>query len=128
MSLTIYPIGVERPISPDPHDPPLAGCVTDPCRCGAYNPFAPKFLPSYSFHHPVVQRIKLGAVKTGIFHPALPTLRRYEMDNIMQKLPEEHSQQTTTCCLGTRLLVTRSLRWVSDRYSADLGSCRLQCI
>jgi len=75
------------------------GCPPDVCECGP-PPVRSKHAPLYSFNHPTVQRIKLPAVKTELYNPGLASLRRYDMDNVTGKPPEEHSQITTTLCLG----------------------------
>lgn len=57
----------------------------------------PVDIPSYSYQYPShVNTVQLAAVKEGIFHPRLPTLRRYDMDTVAQKLPSEHSRTTTS--------------------------------
>ncbi len=57
----------------------------------------PVDIPSYSYQYPShVNTVQLAAVKEGIFHPRLPTLRRYDMDTEAQKLPSEHSRTTTS--------------------------------
>ncbi|XP_069510536.1 sperm microtubule inner protein 8 isoform X2 [Ambystoma mexicanum] len=39
----------------------------------------------------------LAGVKSVLYHPLLPTIRRMEADSISGKLSDEHSR-TTTCC------------------------------
>lgn len=39
----------------------------------------------------------LAAVKEGIYHPRLPSLRRMDMDTATHKLSDEHCRTTTTC-------------------------------
>ena len=39
----------------------------------------------------------LASVKSGLFHPRLPSLRRMDMDDVSHRLPEEHSRTTTSC-------------------------------
>ncbi|KAK2190417.1 hypothetical protein NP493_80g01001 [Ridgeia piscesae] len=57
----------------------------------------PVDIPSYSYQYPShVNTVQLAAVKEGVFHPRLPTLRRYDMDTVAQKLPSEHSRTTTS--------------------------------
>ena len=75
------------------------GCNADFCEDDS-EPMRSLRAPLYSFNHPTVQRIKLGAVKTSIFNPCLASLKRYDMDNVTGKPPEEHRQNTTTLCLG----------------------------
>ena len=82
---------------PVPRNVSYPGCQCDAC---GPEPFRSMHAPLYSFNHPTVQRIKLGAVKTALYNPCLASLRRYEMDTFCGKLPEEHSQNTTTLCRG----------------------------
>jgi len=80
-----------------------AGCV-----CFDEEPLRSLHAPTYSFNHPSVQRIRLGEVKTQLFHPCLPSWKRYEMDTVTGKPPEEHSQSTTTLCIGSLHLQYRN--------------------
>ncbi|KAM5262835.1 sperm microtubule inner protein 8 [Ctenodactylus gundi] len=43
------------------------------------------------------QRNQLAGVKQQLYHPALPTLRRMDMDNVRACLSDEHCQFTTYC-------------------------------
>nr|XP_027794780.1 testis, prostate and placenta-expressed protein isoform X1 [Marmota flaviventris] len=43
------------------------------------------------------QRQPLASVKQQLYHPALPTLRRMDMDSVKACLPDEHCQSTTYC-------------------------------
>lgn len=45
-------------------------------------------------------RRRLTAVKHTLYNPALPSLRRMSMDEVLGKLPEEHSRFTTPCSKG----------------------------
>jgi hypothetical protein len=53
---------------------------------------------------PVIRRkppsAKLPSVKEVLYHPALPTLRKMDRDEVLQKLPTEHSRTTTDCTKG----------------------------
>ena len=49
----------------------------------------------YPYKYPMFRRVKLAAVKDGIFHPRPPTLRKIAMDTESQKLPDEHAQTST---------------------------------
>ena len=40
---------------------------------------------------------RLTAVKETLYHPGLPTLRRMSMDEVLCKLPDEHSRFSTPC-------------------------------
>ena len=82
---------------PVPRNAQYPGCACDPCDP---EPFRSLHAPLYSFCHPTVQRIKLAAVKTALYNPCLASLKRYDMDNVSGKLPEEQSQNTTTLCRG----------------------------
>ncbi|XP_037672235.1 testis, prostate and placenta-expressed protein [Choloepus didactylus] len=44
------------------------------------------------------QRNMLAGVKRQLYHPALPTLRRMDMDTVKACLPDEHCQSSTYCC------------------------------
>jgi len=54
-------------------------------------------MPSYTYHYPGLKRVQLAAVKTGMFHPSPPRLRRMDMDTAIHKLSDEHCRTTTTC-------------------------------
>ena len=82
--------------------------------CGR-EPFRSLYAPTYSFNHPTVQRLKLGAVKTELFNPGLASLKRYDMDNVSGKPPEEHGQNTTTLCLGSFYYLPHSNAIALDR-------------
>lgn len=47
-------------------------------------------VPSYSYQFPMGRRVQLVAVKEGIYHPRLPTIRQLERDWTLHKLPDEH--------------------------------------
>ena len=53
-------------------------------------------IPSYSYHYPSMQRVKLATVKEGLYHPSLPTFRRMDMDTAAHRLPDEHCRTTTS--------------------------------
>uniref|UniRef100_A0A4X1UUH6 Testis, prostate and placenta expressed n=1 Tax=Sus scrofa TaxID=9823 RepID=A0A4X1UUH6_PIG len=44
------------------------------------------------------QRNQLAGVKQQLYHPALPSLRRMDMDSVRACLSDEHCQSTTYCC------------------------------
>ncbi|XP_066098871.1 sperm microtubule inner protein 8 [Saccopteryx bilineata] len=44
------------------------------------------------------RRNQLAGVKQQLYHPALPSLRRMDMDSVRACLPDEHCQSTTYCC------------------------------
>lgn len=46
------------------------------------------------------QRNQLAGVKQQLYHPALPSLRRMDMDSVRACLSDEHCQSTTYCCKG----------------------------
>lgn len=50
--------------------------------------------------HPRTSSAKLAGMKQGLYHPRLPTLRRMDRDDAMNKLPTEHSRTTTTLTRG----------------------------
>lgn len=39
--------------------------------------------------------ISLAGIKKGIYNPVLPTLRKYDRDDVLGKLTDEHSRHTT---------------------------------
>ena len=41
------------------------------------------------------ERIKLAQVKSNLYNPILPTLRRYDMDDVICKLADEHHRHTS---------------------------------
>lgn len=45
-------------------------------------------------------RNPLAGVKHQLYHPALPTLRRMDMDTVKGCLSDEHSQSSTYCSKG----------------------------
>lgn len=53
-------------------------------------------IPSYSYQYPSHRRVQLAAVKTGLFHPKIPSFRRMDMDTAGHKLPDEHCRTTTS--------------------------------
>ncbi|KAM6223752.1 sperm microtubule inner protein 8 [Rhynchocyon petersi] len=44
------------------------------------------------------KRNMLAGVKQQLYHPALPTLRRMDMDTVRGCLSDEHCQSSTYCC------------------------------
>lgn len=46
------------------------------------------------------QRNQLAGVKQQLYHPALPSLRRMDMDSVRACLSDEHCQSTTYCRKG----------------------------
>lgn len=56
----------------------------------------PLNVPSYVYNYPSTQKVQLAAVKTGLFHPNLPSFRRMDMDTAGHKLPDEHCRTTTS--------------------------------
>ena len=63
--------------------------------------------PSYSHDYPSSRKVKLAAVKEGLFHPRLPTFRRMDMDTAAHKLPEEHCRTATQCGPGIQHTVKK---------------------
>nr|DAA06548.1 TPA_inf: TEPP protein [Molgula tectiformis] len=49
------------------------------------------------YNYPPFRRVMLAAVKEGLYHPRLPSLRRMDMDTATHKLPDEHCRTTTSC-------------------------------
>lgn len=54
------------------------------------------------------RRNQLAGVKQQLYHPALPSLRRMDMDSVKACLSDEHCQSTTYCRKGR---ATWPLRW-----------------
>ena len=73
----------------------------------------PVKIPSYSYQYPSHRRVQLAAVKTGLFHPKLPSFRRMDMDTAGHKLPDEHCRTTTTVGPGNVLLLSLLLFYTS---------------
>ncbi|XP_059139278.1 testis, prostate and placenta-expressed protein-like [Physella acuta] len=74
--------------------------------------------PYYYHHYPVFKRVKLPAVKHGIYNPHLPTLRHMDRDTVACKLPDEHCQSTNCCnprdfALAELTGVSKSQKWHS---------------
>ena len=46
------------------------------------------------------RRNQLASVKQQLYHPALPSLRRMDMDSVKACLSDEHCQSTTYCRKG----------------------------
>ena len=42
----------------------------------------------------------LTGEKEVLYNPHLPSLRRMDMDEVLQKLPDQHSRHTTPCTKG----------------------------
>ena len=60
----------------------------------------PLNVPSYIYNYPSMKTVQLSAVKTGLFHPKLPSFRRMDMDTAGNKLPDQHCRTTTSCGPG----------------------------
>lgn len=60
------------------------------------------------------RRNQLAGVKQQLYHPALPSLRRMDMDSVKACLSDEHCQSTTYCLKGratwSLLVAPRGLR------------------
>lgn len=46
------------------------------------------------------KKTMLAGVKEHLYHPCLPTLRRMDMDTVANRLTDQHSRTSTTCCKG----------------------------
>ncbi|XP_070616736.1 sperm microtubule inner protein 8 isoform X2 [Erythrolamprus reginae] len=44
------------------------------------------------------RKTMLAGVKDNLYHPCLPTLRRMDMDTVANRLTDQHSRTSTTCC------------------------------
>ena len=55
------------------------------------------YADQFPYRYPSFRRVKLAAVKDGIYHPRPPTLRAISMDTASHKLPEDHCQSSTIC-------------------------------
>ncbi|GFY68390.1 uncharacterized protein TNIN_298801 [Trichonephila inaurata madagascariensis] len=47
-------------------------------------------LPRYAQKYPSLERSHLCDVKRSMYNPAIPTLRRMDMDDAVHKLPDQH--------------------------------------
>jgi len=65
-----------------------------------------------NYNFPPFRRVMLAAVKEGLYHPRLPTLRRMDMDTATHKLPEDHCRTTTSC--GPRDFQNSTTSFFSD--------------
>lgn len=60
-------------------------------------------------------RNQLAGVKRQLYHPALPSLRRMDMDSVRACLSDEHCRSTTYCRKGqaVQLPLVRRPLWAS---------------
>lgn len=84
----------------------------------------PIHIPSYSYHHPSVQRAQLAAALDAQFHQKLPSLRRMGMGTA--RLPDEHCRSTTACRSddykrATSTLLEAPKRQVSTEFVTETG-------
>lgn len=56
---------------------------------------------------------KLAGVKDVLYHPGLPTLRQMDRDDVMMKLPTEHSRTTTAFPRGTYM---QNMDWITTNW------------
>ena len=52
------------------------------------------------YHRDRPSSVKLASVKHELYHPLLPTLRRMDMDDVVKRLPHEHTRTSTPCYRG----------------------------
>ena len=57
------------------------------------------------FNHLRDNYVSLAAIKTSIYNPALPTLRKIDRDDVLGKLSYEHSRHTTFLDKSTCLYI-----------------------
>ncbi|CAD5122693.1 DgyrCDS11103 [Dimorphilus gyrociliatus] len=62
---------------------------------GERNHNVPLNIPLYAYKYPCSSRVKLTAIKKGIFYPTLPSFRNVDRDTHMNKLSDEHCQTST---------------------------------
>ncbi|XP_069848768.1 sperm microtubule inner protein 8 isoform X2 [Dipodomys merriami] len=67
------------------------------------------------------QRNQLAGVKHQLYHPALPTLRRMDMDSVKACLPDTHCQSSTYCSKDEFDNVRFSLLGVPNKPLQCLG-------
>jgi len=65
-----------------------------------YKRLLPVKMPSYLYDHPSINTFNLSTVKEGMFRPNLPRFRRFDMDDSLGKLADEHNRKMTTCTRG----------------------------
>jgi len=70
-----------------------------------YNRLVPVNMPSYNYDHPSINTFTVATVKEGMFRPNLPRFRRFDIDNSVGKLCDEHSRTMTRCTRGQLLLL-----------------------
>jgi len=73
---------------------------TRPLPSVPYRRLLPVNMPSYVYDHPSINTFKVSTVKEGMFRPNLPTFRRFDMDNSLGLLADEHNRTMTTCTRG----------------------------
>ena len=74
-------------------------------------------VPSYVYSYPSTKKVQLAAVKTGLFHPNLPTFRRMDMDTAGHKLPDEHCRTTASAGPGELSISIPDVQWCWDCLS-----------
>lgn len=67
--------------------------------------------------------VRLTGVKTGIYNPVLPTLRKYDRDDVLGKLSDEHSRHTTF--MHNKEQFTKSTPYLTRAQQANEFSVRL---
>jgi len=73
-----------------------------------FNRILPVNMPSYLYDHPSINTFKVSTVKEGMFRPNLPKFRRFDIDDSVGRLPDEHSRTMTTCTRGQMKLLNES--------------------
>ncbi|XP_062818009.1 sperm microtubule inner protein 8 isoform X2 [Anolis carolinensis] len=71
------------------------------------------------------RKAMLAGVKSQIYHPALPSLRRMDMDTVANRLTDEHSRTTTYCTKDDFKNATFTLAGVPNLRLPSLGMTEL---
>lgn len=81
----------------------------DPCTVGrkTLNVYSREGISANEPSTPLVlgPKRRLTSVKEVLYNPRLPTLRRMDMDEVLKKLTDEHSQHSTPCNRGDNNLL-----------------------
>ena len=80
----------------------------------------------FPYKYPSFRRVRLAAVKDGIYNPSLPTLRMMDSDSASHKMPDDHCQTSTLFGTKTYQQQVKDLRRMPRRGTTDGVSFRLQ--
>lgn len=78
-------------------------------------------IKSAQLRHSEQDTVKLAGVKHELYNPALPSLRRMEMDDVGQRLAHEHSRATSALTRSERISFVAVLMMTND-YNTHAAS------